>query len=256
MKKHYKCSVMYDGSRYNGWQRQHNTPNTIQEILEQRLSSFFKETLQIRGSGRTDAGVHALNQVFDFYAKQNAAIETLPFALNELLPPDIRILSAAYAPENFHSRKSAKAKIYEYRLDLRPVPSPFTRKYALSVPQKDGPLALGEMEKAALLLCGRHDFASFTSDKRAPLHTVRTLYSIDFIRQEHLLIIRFTGDGFLYNMVRILVGTLLEVGLGRRTADSVAAFPEVPSRQAAGPTAPPHGLFLCQVIYESNVFLP
>lgn len=250
MKNHYKCSVMYDGSRYNGWQRQDNTSKTIQGILEQKLSFFFNEAIHIRGSGRTDAGVHALSQIFDFYTRQAAVdIEKFTLMFNKTLPEDIRILSITKAPKNFHSRKSAVAKIYEYRLDLRSVPSPFTRKYALSVPEKETALALEEMQKAAALLCGTHDFRSFTADKRKDLLTVRTLYSIDFIRRQHLLLVRFCGDGFLYNMVRIFMGTLLEVGLGKRQASSMTALLKAEKRQTAGPAAPPYGLFLRQVIY-------
>lgn len=242
----YKLTLQYDGSRYDGWQRQGNTANTIQAKLEEVLSRLAGERVEVHGAGRTDAGVHALGQTASVLLPgERPAAEVMAYA-NRYLPEDIAVTAAETADDRFHARLSAKGKVYRYRLRLGTVPDVFARKYQYRVEE---PLDLDAMARAAELLCGRHDYRSFCANKRYKKSTVRTVTAIELARHGDELTLTFRGEGFLYNMVRILTGTLLEVGLGKRRAEDMPAVLAARDRAAAGFTAPAQGLTLVEVIY-------
>lgn len=247
MSYNYKIVLQYDGTRYDGWQKQGNTDKTIQGRIEAVLYKMTGYLVEVHGSGRTDAGVHAVGQVANFHLEERMDSGELKAYLNNYLPEDITVLSVEPAPERFHSRLNAVKKTYTYYVEMSPKKDVFTRKYVYGLGRKPD---LDAMERAAVRLCGTHDFKSFCSNKKMKKSTVRILYSIDFRCRGSRLEIGFTGDGFLYNMVRILTGTLLEVGLGERSADSMDQVIGAKDRQAAGYTAPPEGLFLTKVEYE------
>lgn len=245
----YCLTIQYDGSRYNGWQKQGNTSNTIQEKLEMLLGRLYGAEIEIAGSGRTDAGVHALGQTASYHIPEKldrySALE-LPGLINRYLPEDIRILAARKCQDRFHARLLAKQKTYEYRIDNGLFQDVFTRRYSLHVPE---PLNLSAMEESAASLLGTHDFKSFCDNKRMKKSTVRRIDAITFHQTGSYLTIRFQGNGFLYHMVRILAGTLLEVGLGRIPSKEMTAILDGQNRTLAGPALPPQGLFLTEVIY-------
>ena len=242
----YKLTLQYDGSRYDGWQRQGNTANTIQAKLEEVLSRLAGERVEVHGAGRTDAGFHALGQTASVRLPgERPAAEVMAYA-NRYLPEDIAVTAAEIADDRFHARLSARGKVYRYRLRLGTVPDVFARKYQYRVEE---PLDLGAMTRAAELLCGRHDYRSFCANRRYKKSTVRTVTAIELDRQGDELTLTFRGEGFLYNMVRILTGTLLEVGLGKRRAEDMPAVLAARDRAAAGFTAPAQGLTLVEVIY-------
>ena len=243
----YKCITAYNGTRYNGWQKQGNTANTIQARIEDTLSRMLNENIEITGSGRTDAGVHALGQVFHFHCNSNVADSFLD-DINGYLPKDIRILSCEECSPRFHARLNATGKVYQYRIDLSAYGNPFLRDTSHNVP---GKLNIEAMKKGASYMTGTHDFKSFCSNKRMKKSTIRTIYDISFDlnTNDELLLITFYGNGFLYNMIRILVGTLIEIGLGIHTPDEVPAMINGLDRGLAGHTAPAKGLFLMKVLY-------
>lgn len=241
--------IQYDGTRYNGWQRQGNTPNTIQEKLENILEHLYGEPVELHGSGRTDAGVHALRQVANYRIPRmisRYSCNEIQDYFNDYLPQDIRVLAVEKAPERFHARLNAESKVYEYRLDIGRVSNIFERRYLYRI---DEPLNLRRMREAADLLVGTHDFKSFCANKHMKKSTVRTIYEITFEEENGILYIRYRGDGFLYNMVRILTGTLIEIGLGERMPSQIPAAFEGLDRSLAGFTAPAQGLFLVDVYY-------
>lgn len=242
----WKLLLQYDGSRYDGWQRQGNTGNTIQGKLEDVLSAMEGRAVEVQGAGRTDAGVHALGQVASVRLSDGRQAEEILRYANRYLPEDIAVLSVQPAPERFHARLSAKGKIYRYQLRLGDVPDVFRRKYQYRLP---GPLDLAEMERAAALLIGTHDFRSFSSVRREKKPTVRTLRAVKIAADGPDVSITYEGDGFLYHMVRILTGTLLEVGQGTRRAEEMSEILAARSRQAAGRMAPAQGLVLVEVQY-------
>ncbi|MBE5890703.1 MAG: tRNA pseudouridine(38-40) synthase TruA [Lachnospiraceae bacterium] len=244
--ENYKMIIQYDGTRYSGWQAQKDTPDTIQGKIENVLSYLFEQPIEISGSGRTDAGVHALGQVANFHAPKRDTQEILSY-LNAHLPKDIAVLSVSEVDERFHSRLSATGKTYFYRIHTGTVSNVFERKFMYDYPL---PLDVNRMKKAASYLIGTHDFKSFCGNKRMKKSTVRTISAIEFEEKPDELIISFTGNGFLMNMVRILTGTLIEIGDGRRDPDSVPEVLHALDRDAAGYTAPPQGLFLKEVYYD------
>lgn len=246
----YKCIVSYDGTRYNGWQKQGNTEHTIQGKIESVLSKQLNEVIDIHGSGRTDAGVHALGQVFHFHTNAKPNEITLLEDCNTFLPKDIRILSLESCDERFHARLNATQKTYQYHIDISKFGNVFLRNTAHHIPT---PLDIDAMKEAANLLIGTHDFKSFCSNKRFKKSSIRTLFSIDIEKKdEQLLLLTYTGNGFLYNMVRILTGTLIEIGLGIRDAKEIPSILEGCNRGLAGHTAPAKGLFLVEVQYPTN----
>lgn len=246
----YKCITTYNGKRYNGWQRQGNTADTIQGKIEDTISRMINEHVEIIGSGRTDAGVHALAQVFHFHCNTKLS-DSFVKEINEFLPKDIRILSCEQCSERFHARLHAVGKIYQYRIDTSAYGNPFLRETAHHVPAV---LDLDLMKMGASYFIGTHDFKSFCSNKRMKKSSVRTIYDIQFeqLPDEELLLITFHGNGFLYNMVRIMTGTLIEIGLGLRSPDEIPAALNGLDRALAGHTAPANGLFLMQVIYHTH----
>ena len=242
----YKLTLCYDGTRYRGWQRQGNTPNTMQEKVESALSRILNQPVETAASGRTDAGVHARAQVVSFRAKTDRTPEEILAELRAALPADIGAVSLSEAAPRFHARLNAKGKTYVYRVWNSDLPDVFERRYRVPEPRA---LDLDAMRKAASMLCGEHDFTSFCSDKRMKKSPVRRVDAIDVERLGDEVRLTFTGSGFLWNMVRILTGTLLEVGLGEREADSMQAILDAKDRTAAGKTAPANGLILWEVYY-------
>ena len=243
--RNFRLCLCYDGSRYRGWQKQGNTGGTIQEKLETLLSRLLAQPVELAASGRTDAGVHARRQTCSFRADTALSCSELLALIRQHLPEDIGALSLSEAEPRFHARLSCREKSYVYFIWNSPAPNVFTRKYSYAWPEA---LDTAAMEQAAALL-GRHDFRSFCSVTKMKKSTVRELRDISITRQGPLLRIRFTGSGFLYNMVRILVGTLLEVGSGQRGAGDMLRVLEARDRQAAGFTAPAQGLFLWEQKY-------
>ena len=242
----YRLTLCYDGTRYRGWQRQGNTPNTIQEKVESALSRILNQPVETAASGRTDAGVHARAQVVSFRAKTDRTPEEILAELRAALPADIGAVSLSEAAPRFHARLNAKGKTYVYRVWNSDLPDVFERRYRVPEPRA---LDLDAMRKAASALCGEHDFTSFCSDKRMKKSPVRRVDEIDVERLGDEVRLTFTGSGFLWNMVRILAGTLLEVGLGEREADSMRDILDARDRTAAGKTAPANGLILWDVYY-------
>lgn len=248
--KTYRFTLAYDGSRYRGWQRQGNTDNTIQAKLEQILSRMLGHKTEIHAAGRTDAGVHASAQIASSRFKTDKTPDDIRSYLNQYLPDDIAVLSCQEAEERFHARLNAKGKQYRYCINDTGTPDVFRRKYVCPWPE---PLDENAMRRSAALLVGTHDFRGFSSvNRRFKKSTVRTIYSIDILRTGKELQLVFQGTGFLYNMVRILTGTLVEIGQGTRDPDSIRAVLETGDRQLAGITMPPHGLILERVDYDSN----
>jgi tRNA pseudouridine38-40 synthase len=242
----YKLTLQYDGSRYDGWQKQGNTGNTIQGKLEETLSRLCGVPVEVHGAGRTDAGVHALGQIASAHLPDGVDAAELSAALNHYLPEDIAVTALEKADERFHARLSAKGKVYRYSIRMGNTPDVFRRKYQYRVEE---PLDLSAMRQAAALLTGTHDFRAFCSNKRYKKSTVRTIHSIRIAMDGPDLTITFHGNGFLYNMVRILTGTLLEVGTGKRSVESVAEALASRDRTKAGFTAPARGLALAEVRY-------
>lgn len=242
----YKMVIAYDGSRYNGWQKQGNTKDTIQGKLEKVLEKLEGREVEVIGAGRTDAGVHALGQVANVKLESEINGETLLQYLNQYLPEDIAVLSVKEVPMRFHSRLNATEKTYLYRIYRSEIPNPFIRKYTVTITEE---LDIEKMRMAAELLIGEHDFKSFCSLKKSKKSTIRTLYSIIIEEIEEEIRISVRGNGFLYHMVRIIVGTLLEVGTGKKKPEEIEQILEKGERQAAGKTAPAHGLFLKEVKY-------
>lgn len=241
-----KLTIQYDGTRYDGWQRQGNTNNTLQGRLEGVLSRMVGRPVEIQGAGRTDAGVHARGQVASVHLPEGYTPREIQDYLNHYLPEDVAVVAVEQVGERFHARLSATGKEYRYHIRMGTVPDVFTRKYAYRVEE---PLDIPAMERAAQLLTGKHDFRSFCGNRRFKKSTVREVFHIGVEVCGSDLTLIFRGDGFLYNMVRILTGTLLEVGLGERTPESMADILAARERTAAGKTAPAQGLVLQEVYY-------
>lgn len=238
--------LQYEGSRYQGWQRQQSTDNTIQGKLEVLLSRMCGETITLSGSGRTDAGVHALGQVANFHTECQMPVEEMLAYINRYLPEDIAVVEIAEAPLRFHSRLNAKGKHYEYRVINSAIPDVFRRRYALEMPES---LDVEAMRRAAGFLLGEHDFKSFTSAKKGKKSTVRRIDEIAIVKEGNVITFSFQGNGFLHHMIRILVGTLLEVGMGKRTPESMEEILAARDREQAGPLVPAKGLVLVEVYF-------
>lgn len=241
----YKLTVAYDGTRYRGWQRLGEGAQSIQGKLEAVLSRMEGRPVEVQGAGRTDAGVHALGQVASARLSDGRTPGEILDYVNRYLPEDIGVLSVEEAPPRFHARLTPSRKTYRYRVWASPLPCVFERRWCYC------PERIPDVEKmaeAAQLFLGKHDFAAFHSGKTKK-STVRTVYSIAVAPVGPELHITVTGDGFLYNMVRILAGTLLEIGWGKREAASIPAALEAGDRALAGFTAPPQGLCLMEVNY-------
>lgn len=237
----------YDGTHFQGFQRQKRS-RTIQGELEKALSRILGSRTHVIPAGRTDSGVHARGQVVHFLTRSKIPLTNLLRALNSYLPEDLAVRNAELAAPDFHARYKAKRKIYSYRLLTAPVRSPLSRLYACHTTY---PLSLARMRKGAMLLCGKHNFRSFQA-RADGRNSVRTLYRVDVKKQSPWIVLTFEGDGFLYYMVRNMVGTLLWLGRGKLTLAQFRKILEAKDRSLAGPTAPARGLTLEKVTYESG----
>lgn len=243
----YKMILQYDGSRYSGWQVQGNTEQTIQGKLQSVLEKMTGEEIEIHGSGRTDAGVHAMGQVANFKLQSAYEPEEIKRYCNQYLPEDIVVLEVSEVPLRFHSRLNAIKKTYCYRIFLGEKPDVFRRKYVTPVAEN---LDINKMKAAAEVLIGTHDFTSFCGNRHFKKSAVRTIYEIRLEEKTDELDIYFTGNGFLQNMVRILTGTLLEVGTGKQEVCEMKEILEGRNRSLAGTMAAAKGLVLVNVEYE------
>lgn len=242
--------IAYDGTRYNGWQKQGNTDNTIQGKLERILSNMFEEEIEVHASGRTDAGVHAKAQVAHFHTSNDTyTLQDVSEVLTMYLPNDIAVYHMEEVGPRFHSRLNAKSKVYHYKIWNSHIPNVFEHRYMYEVEQ---PLDVDAMREAAKYFVGTHDFKGFNSNKRMKKSTVRTIYSLDIEQDRERVTLKFDGNGFLYNMVRIITGTLIEVGLGKRKPEEMEALIQAKNREQAGFTAPAQGLCLMFVSYEDK----
>lgn len=246
MKQNYRMTLQYEGTKYNGWQKQGNTPNTIQEKLEAILQKLDGAEVEVRGSGRTDAGVHAMGQVASFALEHPMEPREVMDYLNRYLPRDIAVVALSEAEPRFHARLNARGKTYRYRIHQGEVPDVFGRRY--SWPCTDE-LDLEAMRAAAGYLVGRQDFQSFCDVKNSKKSTVRRVDAIEIYRENTDVVLDFTGEGFLYHMVRIMVGTLAEVGARRLLPGQIPDILEAKNRKQAGPLAPACGLMLMEVTY-------
>lgn len=247
-KKRVKLTVAYDGTNYCGWQVQPNGV-TIESELNKHLSELLKEEIHVIGASRTDAGVHAMGNVAVFDTTARMPAEKISYAMNTRLPEDIRIQDSRQVADDFHPRFCETVKTYEYKICNRRFPDPCSRLYSLfyywDLDEK-------KMQQAADHLIGTHDFTSFCTNKPEVTDRVRTIYSLDVIRNGEMITVRVCGNGFLYNMVRIIVGTLLRVGSGMMDPDEIPAILEAKDRTRAGDTARPQGLTLVQIRYPES----
>ena len=240
-----RLHICYDGTRYKGWQRLSGVDNTIQGKLEQTLSRILGEEIEISGSGRTDAGAHAKGQVANFHCESQMSCQEILSQLRRYLPDDIGIESCQEASPRFHARLNCTSKTYQYRIWNSERPCVFQRRYVYVMPDV---LDVQKMQQAAEYFLGEHDFSAFCANKKMKKSTVRCIESIAITREGEELILTFTGDGFLYNMVRIMVGTLIEVGQNIRKADSIPLL-FGGKREDAGYLVPAQGLCLMEVNY-------
>lgn len=247
--KRVRLIISYDGTNYCGWQIQINGI-TIEEIINRELSSLLGEDIAVIGASRTDSGVHAMGNVAVFDTETRIPAEKISFALNQRLPDDIRIQKSEEVPGDFHPRYCDSTKTYEYKILNRKFPDPLNRLYTHFVYM---PLNVEKMKKAAEYIVGEHDFASFCSSGSQVKTTTRTVYSLDITKDNDIIKIKISGNGFLYNMVRIIVGTLLKVGLGVYPPEYVKEIIEAKDRYQAGPKAPAKGLTLVGINYEKIV---
>ncbi len=244
--KRIRLVVAYDGTNYCGWQVQPNGI-TIEEVLNQALSDLLGEDIKVTGASRTDSGVHSLGNVAVFDTGTRMPADKISYALNQRLPEDIVVQDSRQVPDDWHPRRCESRKTYEYRILNRRFPDPTRRRdtyflyYGIDVEA---------MQKAADLLVGTHDFKSFCSANSQAEDTVRTIYACSVRKTEDIITIRVTGSGFLYNMVRIIAGTLLQAGTGKIRPEDIKEILDAKDRSAAGPTAPAHGLTMIGIQYE------
>lgn len=243
--KRVKLTVAYDGTNYHGWQIQPNAL-TIEEVLNHHLSELLREEIRVTGASRTDAGVHALGNVAVFDTSARMPAEKISFAMNTRLPEDIRIQESCEVPDDFHPRFQKTVKTYEYRILNRRFQDPTRRLYAFFYYY---PLDVERMRQAARFLVGEHDFRAFCTMKPETDSTVRTIYSLDVERENDMITLRVRGNGFLYNMVRIIAGTLIRVGGGSFEPEYVKEILDAKDRNMAGETARPEGLTLVEIKY-------
>lgn len=241
----YKLTIEYDGTVYAGWQRQPDRA-TVQAALEAAVQQITQQATPVIGAGRTDAGVHALGQVASFRSDKTMAVEAWHRALNGILPPDISVRSVELVPDDFHARYSARGKLYEYRILNRPERSALDRHRAWHVWH---PLDVGAMRSGALFLIGRHDFSSFQGSPTDTENPICNLTRLEIVHEPPLIHIEAQADRFLKQMVRTIVGTLVEVGQGKRRPEDIKDILEAKDRRVAGYTAPAHGLYLVRVDY-------
>lgn len=242
-----KLTIEYDGGRYLGWQRLGNSDKTIQGKIENLLTQMTGEKIEIMGSGRTDAGTHARGQIANFKTTAELPVAEMMSTLNHQLPRDIVIKKIEEVPERFHARYNAVGKQYSYYVWNNVIPSAFERNYSFHYPQE---LDLERINEACQKLLGTHDFIGFSALKKTKKSTVRTIKELSIEQEGSLLHFTFVGDGFLHKMVRIIMGTLLEIGTGELSVDVIDEVLENKVRQTAGETVPAQGLFLDEVYYR------
>lgn len=240
-----KLIIAYDGTNYCGWQIQNNGI-TVEEVLNKTISELTKEDIAIIGASRTDSGVHALGNVAVFDTNSMIPADKMCFALNQRLPADIRILSSSLVDNDWHPRYCDTRKTYEYKILNRKIDIPTMRLYSYFVYFN---LDVDKMREAAKYIVGEHDFKSFCSNRGQAQTTVRTIYYLDIVKEGDLITLRINGNGFLYNMVRIIVGTLIKVGIGVYPPEHVKEIIEACDRTKAGPKVPPEGLTLVEIEY-------
>jgi len=240
-----KLTIEYDGKEFNGWQKQPNKLN-IQGEIERAIKEITGEDVELNASGRTDAGVHALGQVANFKTNSNIPIEKIPIALNTYLKKSIRIQNAEEVDENFHSRFNCKEKTYRYIINNSQYGTAIYRTLEFCIPQK---LDVEKMKKAIKYFEGEHDFKTFKASGTSSKSSVRTIYKANIEEKDNRIFIELTGNGFLYNMVRIISGTLVDVGLGKIQVEEIPEIIKSKDRQRAGKTLPPQGLYLVNVKY-------
>lgn len=243
--RNWKLTIKYDGGAFYGWQRQAEA-RSVQGTLEQTLSELLKEEVRITGAGRTDAGVHATGQTANFHTRSTLDGEAVQREANHMLPDDIAISGIELVPNCFHSRFDAKAKTYDYHIDFGERPSVFRRKYSAHVAGRADP---ERMRQAAALLLGRHDFRGYSTAANDEKSTIKTIYRIDVIEEGQYITIRVTGDGFLYHMMRLIAGMLVDVGLGVKTAEDAAFILAGRDRTMTDRLMTGSGLFLRQIYY-------
>ena len=246
-RKNYKLSIAYDGTRFFGWEHQPNTDMTIQGKLENVLSRMTGEEIEVIGSGRTDAGVHARNMTANVHMTTSMTEEEIRDYLNEYLPDDICVKDVRICSDRFHSRYNALGKTYRYTCYIGALKPVFDRKYVWKLDEVPD---VEKMREAASYLIGTHDFASFCGNPKMKKSTVRKVDRIEIVSKGSYLTFTYHGSGFLQYMVRILTGTLIEVGLGKRTPESMADLIEAKDRRLAGPTAPACGLTMLGADYD------
>jgi tRNA pseudouridine38-40 synthase len=245
MERNIKLTIAYDGTAYHGFQRQQNAM-TVQQVLEERLAVLTGHPVKINGAARTDAGVHAYGQVANLYTTSTIPVANIPVATRGYLPDDIVVNSAEEVPAEFHARFAAKSKIYLYRLYCGEIADPFLRNYVWHLNHSPG---IPEMSAAAGQIIGEHDFSAFRAARGRQISPVRTIYQAGCRQAGRFIEFEFWGSGFLYHMVRNLVGTLVEVGFGRLSLDGFRTVFADRDRHAAGITAPPQGLYLKEIFY-------
>ncbi len=243
--KRIKLVIAYDGTNYCGWQIQPNGI-TIEEVLNKKLSELLNEEIQVNGASRTDSGVHALKNVAVFDTNTNIPSDKISYALNQRLPDDIVIQESIEVSDDFHPRYCNSIKTYEYKILNRSFNMPTNRLYTHFVYL---PLDIEAMRQASQYIIGEHDFKSFCSQRTQVINTVRTIYSLDIIKNEDVITFSISGNGFLYNMVRIIVGTLIKVGLHVYPPENVKTIIEKCDRKVAGPKVPAKGLTLVNIQY-------
>jgi len=246
MVRNIKLTIAYDGTNYNGWQRQLNCP-TIQETIEYAASKVMKQKIDLTGSGRTDSGVHALGQVANFTADTRIDEKKIKIALNANLPYDIRIMDSTDVPLDFNSRFNSHDKTYMYQIYNHRVGNPFYSKYSCFVPSV---LDVDKMEEAFKFVVGTHDFKGFMAAGSQVKTTIRTVYDVKIVQDKQLIKLYITGSGFLYNMVRIIAGTLIDIGKGKIDSSCIEQALKSQDRTMLGKTSGPEGLFLISVNYK------
>ncbi len=246
--KRVMLEVAYDGTKYSGWQIQQNS-ETVSGVLTRELSRLLKEDTLLIGASRTDAGVHAMGNICVFDTESEIPAEKFCYALNHSLPEDIVIQRSCEVPLNFHPRKRNCKKTYEYKIWNADFIQPFNRKYTYFVYKK---LDVDKMNEAAGYIKGTHDFTAFCSIHTVIPDHVRTIFNSEVFKEGNLITFRITGNGFLYNMVRIIAGTIVQIGLGEREPESIKTILESMDRKNAGPTAPAQGLTLMRIEYADE----
>lgn len=244
----FKLVVAYDGTNYHGFAKQNNAL-TIQEVLERAIESVLQKPVEIVGAGRTDAGVHAKDQCCTFDGETSIQVRNLARAINSRLPNDIVVKEVQIAADDFHPRYAAKNKTYRYQILNSDTKDPFLYKYAYFYPYH---LDIERMQEAAAYIIGEHDFKCFCSAGSGVHSTVRIIYDLSIIKQDELIHIDICGNGFLYNMVRIIAGTLLKIGAHKLSVNDITTIIESKNRNLAGPTAPPEGLTMLKINYKEE----